>query len=113
MKQKRREGVNEAEANATVRDKNNSLGLVICSYFDLSCHVCFFAFQVRLFHLQTHVVPPQEISKTEDLLYLKTTSITSHSSHTHTHIIHARRTVVVDLLLLFFFCYYIYLKKKW
>lgn len=76
--------------------------------------MCFFAFQVRLFHLQT-VVPPQEISKTEDLLYLKTTSITSHSSHTHTHthIIHARRTVVVDLLLLlFFFCYYIYLKKN-
>ena len=32
-------------------------------------------------------------------------------SHTHTHIIHARRTVVVDvLLLLFFFCYY--LKKN-
>ena len=53
VKRERREGVNEAEANATVRDKNNSLGLVICSYFDLSCHVCFFAFQVRLFHLQT------------------------------------------------------------
>ena len=34
-------------------------------------------------------------------------------SHTHTHIIHARRTVVVDLLLLLlFFCYYIYLKKN-
>jgi len=32
-------------------------------------------------------------------------------SHTRTHIIHARRTVVVDLLL-FFFCYHIYLKKN-
>ena len=69
---------------------------------------------MRLFHVQTGVVPPQEISKTEDVLYLKTTSITSRSSHTHTHthIIHAKRRTVVVVDLLFFFCYHTYLKKN-
>ena len=74
----------------------------------------FFRISVQLFRVQT-VVPPQEKYPKLKTLALSKNNVNHISlfSHTHTHIIHAkRRTVVVVVDLLFFFCYHIHLKKN-
>lgn len=77
--------------------------------------MCFFACQSATFSCADGIiVPPQEISKTDETcsIYKQRQSHLALLTHTHTHNTRKTRRTVVVVDLFFFFCHRIHLKKN-